>query len=732
MRDSGNDWTRRSFLKAQSLVLAAGSLAPVRVLSGAVSPAPTQPGKEPWYKHAYRRAVIDMHISDWDEKFLSEVDPAQFVATLKKSKAQSIVLYCHSHVGLFNHPTQVGRHHHGLKGRNLTQELIDACHGAGIAVVLYTSLIHDDWAFDQHPEWAMKTAEGTPWGKRGRYRLVCPNSGYREYVRSWTREICEKFDFEGIRFDMTFWVGVCYCDACQKRFSEEVGGEIPRTVDWLDPKWVALQRKREEWLAEFAAIATGTVRELKPEASVEHQSSTYPLNWTFGVATPLIAQNDFLQGDFYGDALQGSFVRKLLEELTPNKPFGYETSFSFSLRDHTGKKSKELLAAKAASSITDHAAFIFIDAIDPIGTVNPGAHERMGEVFEEFRDFYPELGGERVRDVGIYYSLESKFDFKGNGSPAGNPNRDDSHTDSAMQAARWLISNHIPFGVVSKKSLVDLRGLKALLLPNVNMMDEEEAAAIREWVRQGGSLYASGCTSLVNKKGERQEDFLLADLFGVSLLEPVWEEKEHYLCPTEAGADFLSEWSEKYPAYVRGDWMKTRPHEGASVLATTTLPWTSSDAEKFASIHSSPPWEKTEYPEIVLNTFGKGKAIYCASCLERFENLAPSFLRLIQYLAGPFQLTLKAPACVEATLFHQPDRGRYLLALVNFQKDLPNLPVEGISAQLSIPGVRFQKARLLPGGRDLESSVAPGGFTFQMPVLETLGLVALDYASPAG
>ncbi|MCA9443519.1 MAG: beta-galactosidase, partial [Candidatus Omnitrophica bacterium] len=565
----------------------------------------------------------------------------------------------HSHVGLFNHPTEIGQQHRGLKGRNLTQVLIDACHEAGIAVVLYTSLIHDDWAFDHHPDWAMKTADGTPWGKGGRYRLVCPNSpGYREYVRSWTQEICEKFDFEGMRFDMTFWVGVCYCGSCQKRFAEEVGGEIPRTVDWFDEKWVALQRKREEWLADFASIPSGTVRKLKPEASVEHQSSTYPLNWTFGVAVPLIEQNDFLQGDFYGDALQGSFVRKLLEELTPNKPFAYETSFSVSLHDHTGKKSKDLLKAKAASSIADQAAFVFIDAIDPIGTVNPNAHERMGEVFEDLMGYYSNLGGERVRDVAIYYSLESKFDFRGNGSSVANPNRDDSHTEAAMQAARWLISNHIPFGVVSKKSLVDLSGIKVLVLPNINMMDEEEAELIRDWVRQGGSLYASGCTSLVTKTGRRHPDFMLSDVFGVSIDEPVWEDKEHYLSPTTVGRELLSEWTQKYPAYVKGDWMKVRANDGSAVLATTTLPWSAPDSEKFSSIHSNPPWEATDYAEIVSNSFGKGRSIYCSSVLERFENLEPTFVRAIRMLGGDFSFEIEAPGSVEATLFHQPDRKR--------------------------------------------------------------------------
>src|SRR5438093_12426372 len=57
-----------------------------------------------WYKNAYRRAVIDMHISDWDEKFLSEFDAARYADMLVKSRAQSIVCYAQSHVGLFNYP----------------------------------------------------------------------------------------------------------------------------------------------------------------------------------------------------------------------------------------------------------------------------------------------------------------------------------------------------------------------------------------------------------------------------------------------------------------------------------------------------------------------------------------------------------------------------------------------------------------------------------------------------
>src|SRR5262249_28392001 len=155
------------------------------------------------------------------------------------------------------------------------------CHKHDIAVVVYTSLIFDRWAADAHPDWRMVTYAGKPQGEGGRHGVLCPNSPYREYVRAFVEEICANFDFEGIRFDMTFWPSLCFCQHCQKRFDAEVGGEIPRKIDWLDPRWVAFARRREAWLADFASIPTDAVRKLKPSATVEHQSSTYPLNWQF-------------------------------------------------------------------------------------------------------------------------------------------------------------------------------------------------------------------------------------------------------------------------------------------------------------------------------------------------------------------------------------------------------------------------------------------------------------------
>ncbi len=722
--------SRRGFLVQSGLGLAAAPLIAVPLSLDAASPVESnerQSGGR-WYERAWRRAVIDMHIPDWDPLFLSKFDPQEYVARLVESRAQSIVLYAQSHTGLFNYPTKVGRQHAAWQGRNALKEMIDAVHEKQIAVQVYTSVIFDRYASDQHEPWRVRHANGAQFGAGNRFGFVCPNSPYRDYAAAWAQELSETFDFEGVRFDMTFWPAVCYCQFCRGRWANEVGGEMPTTIDWVDPCWVALQRKREEWLAEFAALCTQTVKKVKPQATVEHQASTLPGSWTQGATELLVAQNDFLQGDFYGDALQGSFVRKLLEELTPHRPFGYETSYALALSNHTAGKSEQLLQAKASAAIADAAAFIFIDAIDPIGTVNPRTHARMGRVFERLMPYYEHLGGERVADVAVYYGLQSKFSYRTSGRPADSQPGDDTHTPAAMQAARWLLTNHLPMAVITRKSLSQLNKYRVIVLPNVNMMDQEEVAALRQWVAGGGALYASGSTSLVTKRGELQPDFMLQDVLGVSLEKVDWNERIHYIAPTAAGQAFFPDYDATYPAMDTGTTLDVQTHEGSQVLATTTWPWPAPSGDKFASIHSNPPWVKSERPEIVWHRFGQGRAIYCASLVESVTGLDSTFVALIRSLYDQWKWEADAPPVVETTVFYQPERARYVISLVNFQKDLPNVPVEGARVRLRLGTEQVRDVRLLPGGESIEHSVQDSVLHIAVPRLETLVMLAVELA----
>jgi len=685
--------------------------------------------KSPWFKNAYRRNVIDMHISDWSEQFLSDFNPENYVEMLRLSQVKSAVICAQSHVGLSNFPTKVGRMHNGMKSKDHLRRVVELCHESGIGVQLYFSVIFDRWAYDNHPDWRVILVSGQEAAEKSRQGLNCPNSPYREYVAERIEELSEQCDFEGIRFDMTFWPAVCYCAHCRKRFEAEAGGELPKVIHWEDPRWVSFQRKRESWLVEFASFLTQKVKSLKPKASVEHQASTYTHSWRLGVTEKLSRANTFLQGDFYGDASQGSFVRKLFHNLSENLPYGFETSVMVTLQNHTAKKTKELLRNKAYACLADSGAFIFIDAIDPVGTLNRSVYERMGQIFEETKVYEKYLGGKLCQDVGVYLSTESKCNFADNGKSPDDPKLSNQlpHVDAALHVCSALISEHLPYGVITKKSLGNLSQHKVLVLPNVLMMDREETDAIRDYVRAGGCLYASKYTSLITKGGKRQTDFLLADLFGGSFAGET-KESYTYIRPANGAEKLFVGFTQKYPLGLDSSQIIVRASDGAKALGRLTLPYSDpADPDRFVSTYSNPPGVLTDHPAIILNRFGKGQVLYVCGELESSEAYRQVFIKLIRQLLDRFTFEADAPQSVEITTFHQEEKRRYLISLVNFQKDLPNIPVDNVRVKVRLEGKRVRRLVSLPDEKTLNFELSEDVANVAIPRLETFHMMALDY-----
>lgn len=646
----------------------------------------------PWYQNARRRNVVDMHIEDWDPVFLSRFDPEQYVAMLVRSRSQSAVVYAHSHVGRCLYPTKVGHMHESLMGRDIFGQVVEGCRKNGISVVAYYSLIYNNWAYRTYPDWRMIRADGIGAGDTNRYGVCCPNCReYVQHVKAQIQELCTAYRFGGIRFDMTFWPTVCCCRHCRTRYAQETEFAFPSHINWLDPGWVNFQRCRERWLCEFAMEITEAVRHINPTLTVEHQSSTYFLPWPFGVTTDLVKANDFLQGDFYGGKVQSTFAKKLFCNISPNQPYGFETSSALDLRDHTSMKTVDKLRTAYYSSLANNGAFVFIDAINPDGTLNEPVYQTMGMVFEESETYEKYLGGQLCQDVGVYLSTESKFDFKENMKLADWGGKDwditfeTPHIKAAFGAARALVYENIPFGVVTRLNLSELHRFKVIILPSVSMMENEEITALRNYVKSGGGLYASDWTSLTDKQGRRGDNFMLSDVFGVDFKQ-FSDEDFTYMAPV-GHPHLFGVYSGSYPFSLRQSQAVTEKHPAAETLAYVVLPYTKpDDYKRFASIHSNPPGRPTTHPAIILNRYGQGRSLYAAGAIEATPHHSEIFANLIRLLADkPFVFESDAPKPVEITVFHQPDKKRYLISLLNIQEELPNVPVEAIEVKMNIP-----------------------------------------------
>jgi hypothetical protein len=688
--------------------------------------------KQAWFKTHWRRVLVDMHIPDWDPRFLAKVRPEDYVAKMESADVTAAMVYTNSHVGLCLYPTQAGKMHRGLHGKDFFGRTLELCHQRGISVTAYHSLIFNNQAHIDHPDWRIRAVRNDLLPS-GRYGTCCPNSPYRDFALAQTKEVCGGYDPESIFFDMTFWPGgVCYCPHCIRRYREETGEEPPRTVDWCDPAWVRFQRAREAWMDEFGRVITDQVRKVNPRMTVTHQFSTVLIAWGMGVPFSLADHCDYLSGDFYGEAIQQSIVCKVFFSLSRQRPFEFHTSRCLDLTDHVTTKSAARLETQALLAPAHSSAFMFIDAIDPAGTLNPGTYARIRSIFDKMAPYEPELGGDLAADVAVYFSEESKFDPADNGKPVAEVNASGNmpHWNALLGACRALQEHHIPFTVVTKRNLADLSKFQVLILPDVLMMDKREADAVRKFVRQGGSLYASYRTAVRRTDGTAGDNFMLADVFGADLREEQFPGLTFFTPKTPEFKTWIS--PQDHIIHSGGQLAVSTK---ATVLATRTPPWTDPArgqifGDTFASIHSNPPGPAGTAPAIVVNTFGKGKSVYAAGALEAVNHDVNKhvFTNLVRMLMSkPPWVRAKTHPAIEVVLIHQSDRQRLVASFLKTDPALVELDIPVTMALRAPKGKTPKRLIRLPDKTAIPTAVRNGYAEANLCATETLTMVALDY-----
>src|ERR1019366_8682708 len=82
--------------------------------------------------------------------------------------------------------------------------------------------------------------------------------------------------------------------------------------------------------------------------------------------------------------------------------------------------------------------------------------------------------------------------------------------------AQALIRARVPYLPVHSGEIDrGAAGLSVLILANVGGLSDEECAAVRRFVARGGSLIATGESTLYNEWGDPRPDFALSDLLRV-------------------------------------------------------------------------------------------------------------------------------------------------------------------------------------------------------------------------
>ncbi len=688
---------------------------------------------EKWYKNSYLRLLTDMHIPETRPEFFTKFDPQTYIEQMSSTGIDTVYLYANSCVGLCNWPTKVGHMHKGHGGKDVLRELTEGFAKKGINVIVYINIWSKD-AYEHHPDWRCKAPDGREsleymFEQPGRYGVLCLNSPYKEYVLQMVDELGSSYDFQGLWVDMILWRTMCTCDHCRARFARETGYDLPTTIDWASPVWNAYLKKRQEWVSEFFAAIIDRLHVHKPDATVMCNSSYFPIP-IMGESLDFYRLGEFVGGDFNMSREGHSFECKLYRGVSANKPFEFLGSvMDPSLYEHVILKSKEHMLSLMFSCLMNNGRYGFIDAVDPCGTTNPKVVELMRELAQVEKQYEPFLSND-VRfcaDVGLYVSLPSVLDMEDNGKPLQDW-IDGTHAKTVRGAAQVLVRKHIPFDIITKFDLAELSQYKCIVLSQTVKLDFEEIQALRDYVANGGNIYASGSISYYDQDGNVCEGGLLSDVLGVTLLGKT-QEKITYMRPANGGI-VTGDYTDTHPLSFCQEQCLVKADSDRTVLAYLTLPYTCpTDATQFASAIADPPGIATDYPSIVFGSYQKGTVLYSACSLELADNYERenAFVRALSYLL-PKQPTFcsDAPACVEITLYEQAENHRYVLNLLNFQKELPSIPVYNTCVRVAVDKP-IRAVTSAPDGASVPFRYEDGALVLEIDKIDIFRMLLLEY-----
>lgn len=591
---------------------------------------------------------------------MEDVNAENFVEDLKSFDATVLLLNTAGIIASYKTDLKFHFQSEYLHGDSL-QRIVDACHEAGIRVIARTdfSKVRRP-VFEQHPEWAYRTAAGEIVDYNGDVH-VCLNGGYQqEYMFEIVKEAVTKVKLDGLFCNMSGfqvrdysynYYGICHCDSCKKLFRERFSLELPRAEDLNDPAYRKYRVFQRECVARQNERLHQHIKSINPDL-----------------------------------AMNGYDIQRMESNTEYKRPLPHwQYSGSSNTRAIRGTGERELAIS---NTTVDFIGFFYRHvAVSPAmqelrlwqNLANLGGldYYLMGRLDNhEDRSGY---GG--VRKV-FHFHKEHEGIFKGLKSKAeALLLRAELFVDLNEERGwiRALTENHILFDEIrfSEAKKYSFDKYRAIILPNTLNLSAELAGKLDDFARQGGTVVCTGEAAL------RDDNF---ETPTKPLLECLGVERINYIRnDMVSGMLRLSEDDKKiFREFTDSEVLAF----GAKFVFADLNP----AAEKWMSLippHSFGPPERcyytqvTDIPGVSRNSFGKGYGVFIPwlpgdfFCEGGYEN---TLLFMRGVLFGLCGLSDRAPGLspqVEVTAGEKP--GLTVVQLVNtsghfgtsFYKPLP-------------------------------------------------------------
>jgi len=407
--------------------------------------------------------------------------------------------------------------------------LASLCRKYGIKVGVYigSTVGYETFLLEmpEAEEWFVPDYLGIPvrygGGQTFRKRVYFMHPGFIEYMKKVVRIAIEDLKVDLIHFDNTSgrahpsifhhpmavvdfrnFLTNKYTPEDRKRrfgFSDMTYVEPPKYSQPLsavnDPLFQEWADFRCHQLAEFYGIMERYIREMNPEVAVENNPhsgmSGNNTIWDQGVDYPrLLSHTDIVWTEEGNEATvddNGVLISKIrsykMASTLKNKIFTYTSDSKLQM----------------AEAMAYNRQCIGMVGSGLAGYQLPDEQREYIKFYHKNFDYY--RGIDNVADVAVLHSY------------ATMAYNNDEPYQSTFLFEQSLIQEKIPFDIIFDDNLKNLSKYKVLVLADQECLNDEKLDLIRNFVKNGGGLVATGNTSLYTEWRQRKKDFGLNDLF---------------------------------------------------------------------------------------------------------------------------------------------------------------------------------------------------------------------------
>ncbi len=679
-----------------------------------------------WFGQSFRKVHLLYVSPQWVTNRGERFDPVAYAEGYANAGVDCIELYCKDHHGTCYYPCSLGIPY----PRNILGELLPELKKRDIRLIAYVSVCFDNYALGLHPEWRMVNNYGDPY-KLGAFPMASICSPYTEFVLQQLQELAQNYDVDG------FWLDIIplardvpqdpwmiaphpipdYSLYAQKRYREQTGERLPlRPVgDEADQLFEFMTAQVETFMNRAYAV----IRQYRPDAVITYNAAGAP-------GDPLdSADLTSIEGHAPNYARQ-SFISRWSKARA--KPFEIMTAGGLPRMEVGGgwngfdQKPPQIMRLEAAVALAHGGSTLIGQAPYATGDTDPAQFEGFAKVYRPIRALEPWLTNPAgVSDIALIVAAK----------PRAASTQWGRMQDGAEAFHEAMLDEHLQFDIVQLDA--DLSRYQGVILSEQTALSDAEVERVRDYVRGGGRLLATGSTSLYDERGRRRPDFALADVFGASYDR----ESNAQFAYLRLLSDELRSQVTALPILIDREPLQIRLHGGEprgqflypDSLRTdaTTILW-----------GDAPPDETQAFAGLIENRFGQGTSTYLPVPLKArgFPNMWLKYLMrvLARRLVPTPLLTTSAPPGVEVVLNRQ--NGRYVVNLVNYHvgdSDRPSfedraIVLSGLEVRLDLARLGLDEVSRVYAAPDtpVEYAVDDGWLTIAVPPVEIHTVLAIE------